>query len=228
MSIPLGIALNMLRDKNRTIKLTIPISGNTNNPDIDPSDVINTVLATALKKGAMSYLISSMQPYGALISLAKMAGDGAMKVRLEPVKFESTSVAINETTRDYLPKVVKLMADRPEINIKVCGVATESDYQTLLATATTAAKAKHAVALTKYETLVKKSPKGKPLSTPAPQLVIPTIEDEQLLKLAKGRVISVKDLLITQLKADATHLIDCQPSINREITENPPRVELLI
>lgn len=228
MSIPLGIALNMLRDKNRTIKLTIPISGNTNNPDIDPSDVINTVLATALKKGAMSYLISSMQPYGALISLAKMAGDGAMKVRLEPVKFESTSIAINETTRDYLPKVVKLMADRPEINIKVCGVATESDYQTLLAAATAAAKAKHAVALAKYETLVKKSPKGKPQPTPAPQLVIPTIEDEQLLKLAKGRVISVKDLLITQLKADATHLIDCQPSINRETIENPPRVELLI
>ncbi|HEA25900.1 MAG TPA: DUF748 domain-containing protein, partial [Ectothiorhodospiraceae bacterium] len=215
LNIPLGTALNMLRDKNRTIKLTIPISGDSDNPDIDPSDVINTAIAKAMKEGAMSYLIASLQPYGALISLVKMAGDAAMKVRLEPITFDSASTSVSDKTKAYLPKVVKLMADRPELNIKVCGVAVESDHQTLLAEAT---------ALAEREALKKKVPKGQSASKP----VIPTISDEQLLELAKARVAAVKELLITELKADATHLIDCQPSINRDTDENPPRVELLI
>ena len=215
LNIPLGTALNMLRDKNRTIKLTIPISGDSDNPDIDPSDVINTAIAKAMKEGAMSYLIASLQPYGALISLVKMAGDAAMKVRLEPIIFESASATVSGNTKEYLPKVVKLMADRPELNIKVCGVAVESDHQILLAEATAAAE---------REALKKKVPRGQPVPKP----VTPTISDEQLLELAKARVAAVKDLLITELKADATHLIDCQPTINRATEENPPRVELLI
>ncbi|MCW8825062.1 MAG: DUF748 domain-containing protein, partial [Gammaproteobacteria bacterium] len=215
LSIPLGTALNMLRDKNRTIKLTIPISGNSDNPDIDPSDVINTAISKAMKKGAMSYLIASLQPYGALISLAKIAGEAAMKVRLEPVKFAPSSAAVNSETKAYLQKVLTLMNDRPEVNIKVCGVAVEADYQTLLTDAVEAAK---------LEAQQKKVPKGQPPAKP----ITPTISDEQLLELAKARVIAIKDLLITELKADATHLIDCQPQINRETAENPPRVELLI
>jgi len=96
----------------------------------------------------------------------------------------------------------------------VCGVAVESDLQALLAEAIAAKKA----------TLNQKVPKGQP--TPKPE--IPTISDEQLLELARARVIAVKELLITELKADATHLIDCQPTISREVMEHPPRVELLI
>jgi hypothetical protein len=209
LSIPLGTALNMLRDKNRTIKLTIPISGDSDNPDIDPSDVINTAIAKAMKKGAMSYLIAALQPYGTLISLAQIAGEAAMKVRLEPIKFASASAAVTSETREYLQKVITLMADRPEINIKVCGVAVAADHQTMLAEATTTAE---------QEALKKKLPK------PVPS----TISDDQLLQLARARVAAVKEILISEFKADATHLIDCQPIIIREAAENPPRVELLI
>lgn len=219
LNIPLGTALNMLRDKNRTIKLTIPISGDSDNPDIDPSDVINTAIAKAMKEGAMSYLIASLQPYGALISLVKMAGDAAMKVRLEPIQFVPTSARVSNKTKEYLPKVVKLMTDRPELNIKVCGVAVESDHQSLLAEAMAAAK---------REALKKRIAKGESKDKPTAKPVVPTISDEQLLELARTRVVAVKDLLITELKADATHLIDCQPTINRATEDNPPRVELLI
>ncbi|MDH3355520.1 MAG: DUF748 domain-containing protein, partial [Chromatiales bacterium] len=199
MNIPLGTALNMLRDSNRTITLNIPISGSSDNPNIDPSDVINTAIAKAMKKGALSYLISSLQPYGSLISLAKVVGESAMKVRLEPIKFSASSTEVNHETKAYLAKVVKLMGDRPELNIKVCGVAVEADHQALLA---------KAIASAKRKALKKKVVKGAPATKP----IVPTISDEQLLALAKKRATAAKDILIGELKADTTHLIDCKPS----------------
>lgn len=220
LSIPLTTALNMLRDKNRTIKLTIPVSGASDRPDFDPSDAINTAIAKAMNKGAMGYLISSLQPYGSLISLARIAGEAVLKVRLNPILFEAASTAIDGESRDYLLKVARLMAERPQLNIKVCGVAVEADHKVLLAAAVAAASAER-------ETLEKERPIWQPAPEP-PVLTGPTISDKQLLELATARVVTIKEILITELEADATHLIDCRPSINRDAIDNPPRVELLI
>ncbi len=82
--VPLDTALNTLRDKNNTIKLTIPIEGNMNDPKFDVRDAINQVLATALKTGALSYLQHALQPFGALIAAAQYAGEAVSRVRLNP------------------------------------------------------------------------------------------------------------------------------------------------
>lgn len=212
LSLPLGTALNMLRDKHDTISLDLPVSGDIENPDFDISDVVNTAVGKALKKGSMTYLTMALQPYGALITVARMAGDAASKVRLDPVLFDPGSALRRESSDEYLGKVAGIMASRPELNIKVCGVVSESDRATLSVQATAAA-----VAAAK--------PGDKKADTKPPEPV--AISDEQLLALATERAGVIVDYLVSRHAVTASRLVACQPAIDSTV-ESTPRVDLLI
>ncbi|MGD2112236.1 MAG: DUF748 domain-containing protein, partial [Gammaproteobacteria bacterium] len=118
LSLPLGTALDMLRDKHDTIQLDLPVSGDIDSPDFDISDVVNTAVSKALKKASMTYLTLALQPYGALISVAKLAGEAASRVQLAPVGFSPGQAVLPEAGHDYLGKVADILASRPELNIK--------------------------------------------------------------------------------------------------------------
>ena len=124
---PLDTALDTLRDKNNTIKLEIPVAGNVNDPKFSVNDAISQALAKGVQKGALSYLTLALQPYGTLITAAKYAGEAATRVRLNPVQFEPGQSALDDSDREYLDKVAKVLKDRPKIAIKLCGVAASPD-----------------------------------------------------------------------------------------------------
>lgn len=134
LDIPLGVALDMLRDSNNNIELKVPISGRLDDPDININSVINKALAKAVKNGATSYLKYALQPYGAVLMAADFVGDQISAVRLDPVPFEAGSDALPGQS-DYLDKLEKLLADRPALEITLCGRANEADQQALLAKA---------------------------------------------------------------------------------------------
>jgi hypothetical protein len=212
LSVPLGTALSMLRDKNDTIKLDLPISGDIDNPDFDISDVVNTAVSKALKTGSMSFLKVALQPYGALITVAQLAGEAASKVRLQPVVFAPGLTDWEDNTGDYLAKVAGILKERPDVNIKVCGLAVAGDREMLAGQQAAAAAAEKSA--------------GKKADKDA---VLPavTISDEQLLALAGQRAGAVKDHLVSTHGVTASRLVACQPRIDDD-DENAPRVELLI
>ena len=113
--VPLDMALNILRDKNDTIELKIPIEGDANNPDFDVSDAITKAVAAGVSVGATSYLAYALQPYGAMIAVAKVAGEAASKIRLDPVEFEPGQAKLNDTARDYLSKIAKVLKERKSL-----------------------------------------------------------------------------------------------------------------
>jgi len=210
LAVPLDTALDMLRDKNNTIRLELPIRGDLNNPDFDFSDAVNQSVARATKNGAMTYLTLALQPYGTLITIAKLAGDMVSKVHLDPVVFDPASTAIDYERFEYLDKVAGILKDRPEVNIKLCGVAVESDRAAFREQATAAAGGDD------------KDKQSGTASQPPPP-----ISDDRLLKLANQRDTAVEEYLIRRQGVNAGQLVACQPQIDAGATAKP-RVDLLI
>jgi hypothetical protein len=207
LTVPLNTALNMLRDKHDTITLDLPVSGNVDSPDFDISDVVNTAVSKALRQGSMTYLKVALQPYGALITLAEMAGDAATRVRLQPVGFEPGSSIAAEGALGYLEKVAGVLKDRPEVNIKICGLAVADDR----------------LALSEPAPATEKNPDAKAAKGSE------SVTDEQLLDLARARADFVKSHLIGKHAVNGSRLVACKPHIDSgEDDDQAPRVDLLI
>lgn len=133
LTMPLNSALSLLRDKKGNIELEIPISGNLEKPDVGLQDVINTVMAKAVKAAAFSYVKAALQPYGTLITVAEVATKAGKKMalRLEPVAFLSGSAELSKGAQGYLQKVAELLRDRPDTTIRLCGISSNGDRAAL-------------------------------------------------------------------------------------------------
>ncbi|MET0104914.1 MAG: DUF748 domain-containing protein [Sedimenticola sp.] len=218
MSVPLETALDLLRDDQNSIKLDLPIAGDLDNPDFDISDAINQATGKAVKKGAMTYLMTALQPFGALIAIASAAGEAASAVRLDPVMFEAGETRWKSETVEYLAKVGDVMKERPELRIRVCGLTATADREALLAVK--AEKMKE-----KAETRNKEDAEADEESEQAAPEVVVT--DEELLALADERASKVKGHLVKKHGIDAGRLISCKSAVDKE-KEAKPRVDLLI
>jgi hypothetical protein len=126
LAMPLESALAMLRDKNNNVNLEIHISGNLGDPKFDVTDAINQALTGAIRGASVTYLKYFFQPYGALITVAELAGK-AMQLRLDPVTFAAGSAVLTAQTHDYLAKVGKLLQERQNLRVKLCGKAVPQD-----------------------------------------------------------------------------------------------------
>jgi uncharacterized protein involved in outer membrane biogenesis len=186
LTMPLDAALAMLRDKNQNIRLTLPVSGNINDPKFDISDAVNQALGKALKTTAVSFLKYTLQPYGAILTVAQLAGKAVTAVRLDPVVFPPGSSELNPGTEPYLDRVATLMKERPEIRIKLCGKATPADR------------------ITEEE-------KGAEGTPPADKDI-----DAALLELARKRSSVIKDFLVSRKQIKPERLFICNPEIDTD------------
>jgi outer membrane protein OmpA-like peptidoglycan-associated protein len=207
--VPLDMALNILRDKNDTIELKIPIEGDANSPEFDVSDAITKAVAAGVSVGATSYLVYALQPYGAMVAVAKVAGEAATKIRLDPVEFEPGQAALDDTDRDYLSKIAKVLKERPKIAVKVCGVAVQQDVVHLQPPAQPQAGKGSA------ETAKKETPPAAPV-----------VDAQKLTELGEQRAASVKDYLVETFKVPANRLVDCQPRLETDQADAMPRTDL--
>ena len=131
IAMPVDTVLSILRDDNNNIKLTMPLSGNINDPDVGLDDLMNQLSLLALKEAATYYLKQSLQPYGALISLSSYAGKYLMAIRLDDVKYEPLKVDVDEQQAQYLEKVAAMMIEKEELELQVCGFVSETEIKTL-------------------------------------------------------------------------------------------------
>jgi len=205
--VPLDMALNILRDKNDTIELKIPIEGDANNPDFDVSNAITKAVASGVSVGATSYLAYALQPYGTMVAVAKIAGEAASKVRLDPVAFEPGQAKLDDTDRDYLSKIAKVLKERPKLAVKVCGVAVQRD-----------------VAHLQPPPDKSSGQSGKKQASPAAAVV----DKQKLTELGEQRAASVKDYLVETFKVPANHLVNCQTRLEIEQADANPRTDLLL
>jgi hypothetical protein len=206
LAVPLNKGLDMLRDDNDVIRLKLPITGDLDNPDFDASDAINQAVAKATKEGAITTLTLLLQPYGTLITVARYAADKASEIKLDPVVFSPASAEIDVARHDYLDKVAGIIKQRPNVNVRLCGVATAADRTALQEQALAADEDK----------------KKKKAEQQAP-----AITDEQLIELADQRDAAIKDYFIEKHAVKPGRLVACKPAIDAEEGVEP-RVDLLI
>ncbi len=211
LSMPLNSALSLLRDKNNDIKLSIPVKGDINKPDFDISDVINKAIGVAMKQASLSYLSHALQPYGSLITLAKLAKTAAEYVSLNPILFSPASSLADNTAIEYSTKIASLMKERPDLKIKLCGIATAQDSQALVRQ--------------KQDNWKQKQQQSTPDSKATPPLF--SVSDEELLDLALQRSSTIKDILIKNHGINASRLFQCQPSLEQD-ADSKPRLDLRI
>jgi len=131
LNMPLDSALSLLRDKDNNIRLKLPVSGDVADPKFDLGDAVNQAIGKAMRVTAVSYLKFYFQPFGALITIGKWAGEAAASVHLDPVAFEAGGAALDGTADQYLDRLAGLMQERPKLRIKLCGRAVPADRDAL-------------------------------------------------------------------------------------------------
>ncbi len=179
---PLNQTLVLLRDKDDSIHLDIPITGDVTNPNFNPMDAI----IKATSKAATVTLITFYTPYGLVYAGGNLAFNLATALNFDPVEFAPGSAEISSSAKQQLDGLTKLLSEKPQVHLTLCGVTNRQDTFTL------------------FPELKEK---------PADKTEI-KLTDKQLLQLnqlARDRQINSKNYLVKQRGIEHDRLILCAP-----------------
>jgi len=206
-SAPLSLGLSMLQDRDKNIELDLPFKGDLNSPEFDISDAINQAIGTAISKAALTYLTLSLQPFGALIALADVAGDISSGVQLQPVLFNPAESTMTPEAIKYKEKIATILSERPQLRLKVCGFAAGADRNFLVA------QQLKVLTAARDKSLKGKSQKEQAAILAKP-ITPPVIPDALLTSIAKKRADAIKAALIKDHNIGADRLFGCLPVID--------------
>lgn len=124
--IPLNVALGMLKDSKGNIELDVPLSGDTENPSFSVAGFVTRTLGKAILQGASAYAMQAFVPYANVITVAQIAGQQLLKIRFNPLELEPGQVS-SPTNGEFIQQFGKLMQERQDLQVKICGYATPAD-----------------------------------------------------------------------------------------------------
>jgi len=186
LGMPLDTALELLRDRDNNIELKLPITGDVNNPDFDPSDAIYTASSKAITFAIINYYT----PFG-LVHAATGLFDLATALRFEPVKFNTGAIKLLTKQNESLNKIAKLLVERPQLHVTLCGFSNNDDL---------------AVIAPELSQQLSKAEKDFKLDEGV---------RTKLLKISASRGEAVK-LYLIEKKVNADRLILCEPEFKKE------------
>lgn len=124
LPIPLDSALAMLKDRDDTIKLDVPISGPLDKLSVGISDILITALGKAIVPAASGYLVYALGPYGALAWVGMEVGSRMLAVKLPPVYFAPGKDDLPENADDYFSRLAKILQDKPDADFRLCPISS--------------------------------------------------------------------------------------------------------
>ena len=124
---PINQSLMLLKDKKDRIKLKIPITGDVNNPEFDPTDAI--IKATA--KATTVTLVTFYTPYGLAYAGGNVLFNLATDMKFDPLVFDPGSSKLTSTHDSQLGKLAELLTERPGIHLVLCGATNLGDRDKL-------------------------------------------------------------------------------------------------
>jgi hypothetical protein len=210
---PIETVLDLLRDSDDRIKLSIPLSGDLKNPNFDTSDAVNQAIGGALRSTAATTL-EVLFPVAALVSLV-VDSDEKRRLSLAPLPFDPGQDALTDSSRKQLSAVVGLMTQRPGLKLSLCGVATpDADWPVLVEQKRKA-----------EQTAVSKLQGFLGLSHDEP---LPPPDRDLLSQLAERRSRQTKGYLTDQAGIDLSRLFECGGKVDPMGAKGGPRVDLLL
>ena len=206
MGVPVNTALVLLRDKDDAIRLELPITGDINNPDFDPTDAITQAISKSLTTAVINYYT----PFG-LVTATGMMLDLATALRFDPVVFNPGKHELAASHYEYLDKLAKLMKERPGVYLILCGRVNSADLQALFPTRKVPQQSQAPAANDSAQPALKLTPQ----------------EQQALLRLATQRADGIKDYLVRAGEVAHERLIVCDPLLELQ-AENISGVEISI
>ncbi|MGB5643640.1 MAG: DUF748 domain-containing protein [Gammaproteobacteria bacterium] len=193
---PINQSLMLLKDKKDRIKLDIPITGDINDPSFNPTDAI----IKATTKATTVTLITFYTPYGLAFAGGSVLFDLATAMNFDPLLFEPGSAQLNDAHKEQLAKLAKLLVERPQIHLTLCGFTNLNDRDKL------------------FSEIIDPKKKIEPVS--AERLT-------KLKQLGSERQDAVKNHLIEIGKIEHDRLILCEPE-HSDDAESVAGVEISI
>ncbi len=126
-AIPLNVAVGMLKDNKNNIELEIPMTGDVENPEFGWGSFLSIVFKKALFKATTSYVLQTFVPYANVVSIAQVAGEQMLKIRLEPLLYKPAQEALDADQTTFVEQLSLLMKDKEEEQVKACPFATIAD-----------------------------------------------------------------------------------------------------
>ena len=189
---PLNQTLVMLRDKDDSIHLDIPVTGDVNNPEFDPMDAI----IKATTKAATVTLITFYTPYGLLYAGGNVLFDLATALNFDPLEFDPGNAKLSGKNKEQLDKLAKLLTEKPQVHLTLCGATNQADLFKL------------------FPDLKPETKDGKKVEEKG--IVLSKTHKDKLKKLATERQQNSKNHLIDSAKITHDRLILCEPEIKAE------------
>lgn len=203
---PLNQTLVLLRNKDDSINLSIPITGDIHNPSFDPTDAI----IKATSKAAAVTLITFYTPYGLAYAGGNLAFNLATALNFDPVNFEAGSAELNENSKQQLNALAELLNAKPGVHLTLCGITNQQDVASLYP---------------KNNKQIEKSTNENDDNPSAAKLTAKQITD--LNKIAMQRQVNSKNYLVKQHNIEHSRLILCAPE-HKADEDNLAGVEIKI
>lgn len=198
VGVPIETIVGLLQDDEGRIKLSLPVSGNLASPSFDPTDAIRQALTGAVQAAVLAPFQLAFAPV-ALIAKAAGAGGG---MAIQPIPFPAGVAKLDDAAQEQVNGLVRVLAERDRLTLRVCGRATASDLTAALAA------------------------EGAPASGPERDAVAERLAP-QLWSLAGERTSRTRDALITQGGAKARQVGECRILYDPTDT-GPPRVDVTL
>jgi len=192
LPIPLDSALSMLKDRDDTIKLDVPISGPLDKLNVGISDILITALGKAIVPAASGYLVYALGPYGALAWVGMELGSRMMAVKLPPVFFAPGKTDLPDTVDDYFSRLAKILQDKPEADFRLCPKSSAWELRQ-----------------------DKEKDKEKETWKLSPET------EKQLKELGQQRAARIKEYLEDKFGVDGSRLLICTTEIEKKKSAKP-------
>ncbi len=200
LPIPLESALSMLKDRNDTISLDVPLSGPIDKISVGISDILITALGKAIVPAASGYLVYALGPYGALAWVGMEVGSRILEVRLPPVQFKPNDDQLPDNSEDYFKRLAKILQDKPDVDFRLCPKSSSWE-----------------LSADKQEERSKKES--------VKQMHLNDEERKRLMELGQKRARNIKQCLVEKYGCDKDRLLICITRIEEKKSAKP-RVDI--
>ncbi|UZE97164.1 DUF748 domain-containing protein [Alkalimarinus alittae] len=126
-SVPFNMALGLLKDGDGNVELSLPLLGDINSPSFGLSGFMTLVIQQATLSAAKDYLMTTFVPYASVVKVAIVAGEFALKVRVNDLVYPAGEVALQPEHDVFLEEFSALMKDKEDVSLKLCAVAVAAD-----------------------------------------------------------------------------------------------------
>uniref|UniRef100_UPI004048323E DUF748 domain-containing protein n=1 Tax=Aliarcobacter sp. TaxID=2321116 RepID=UPI004048323E len=180
VSLPLGIAIALLEDKNGIIDINLPVSGNVDDPQFAIGSIIWKAFVNLMTKAVTA-------PFSLLGAMFDFSED-----EIKTVKFDFTEDKITPIQKETLDKISQILSSRPELAIKIAPSYDNEELKAL--------KEKKYIAKDKNYKKLKKEEFDKLVEKEV-------VEKKELENIAKNRIVNIKEYLIKDKKIDEKQII---------------------